>query len=171
MNLPHLAGVGLTVISREGMGFGLMTGVEIAVGWLAAYAWRKARRVAGRADEIVDEGLDAGMGRLHDMVEAKLGAYPALEQLEAQAGSDLDTVSVSERTIERVRLALLDEVENDPGFGTQLQEVIDQLQALQEQSGTRVVTVTASGYRAAAVGGDSSGITSTGDGAVNIQRR
>jgi hypothetical protein len=148
-----------------------MTGVEIAVAYLAAYAWRKARRVAGRADALVDQGLDAGMGRLHGMVEARLGADPAWRQLEAQAGSDLEAVAVPTRTIERVRLALADEVEDDPGFGTDLQELVERLQVLEEQSGTRVVSVTASGQGATAVGGDSSGITSTGDGAVNIQGR
>lgn len=148
-----------------------MTGVEIVVGYLAAYAWRKARRVAGRADAVVDQGLDAGMDRLHGMVAGRLGLDPAWQQLEAQAGSDLEAVAVSERTIERVRLALLDEVEKDPGFGTGLEELVARLQVLEEQSGTGVTSVTASGERAIAVGSDSSGITSTGDGAVNIQRR
>ena len=148
-----------------------MTGIEVVVGYLAAYAWRKARRIAGRADAVVDQGLDAGMDRLHEMVADKLGLDPAWQQLETQAGSDLDAVAVSERTIERVRLALLDEVEKDPGFGTALEELAARLQVLEEHPGTRVTSVTASGERAIAVGGDNSGITSTGDGAVNIQRR
>ena len=148
-----------------------MTGIEVVVGYLAAYAWRKARRIAGRADAVVDQGLDAGMDRLHEMVADKLGLDPALQQLETQAGSDLEAVKVPERTIERVRLALLDEVEKDPGFGTGLEELVARLQVLEEKSGTRVTSVTASGKRAIAVGGDNSGITSTGDGAVNIQRQ
>jgi hypothetical protein len=148
-----------------------MTGVEVVVGYLVAYAWRKARRIAGRADAVVDQGLDAGMDRLHGMVAGRLGLDPAWQQLEAQAGSDLEAVAVSERTIERVRLALLDEVEKDPGFGTGLEELVARLQVLEEQSGTGVTSVTASGERAIAIGGDNSGITSAGDGAVNIQRR
>jgi hypothetical protein len=148
-----------------------MTGVEIVVAYLVAYAWRKARRVAGRADDLVDQGLDAGMDRLHAMVEAKLGPDPALQQLEAQAGSDLDTIAVPQRTIDRVRLALEDEAEKDPGFGAGLDELVARLQVLEQQSGASVVSITASGEGAVAVGGDSSGITSTGDGAVNIQRR
>jgi hypothetical protein len=148
-----------------------MTGVEIAVAYLVAYAWRKARRVAGRADDLVDKGLDAGMDHLHELVEARLGPDPALQQLDAQASSDLDAVAVPQRTIDRVRLALEDEVEKDPGFGTGLHELVARLQVLEEKSGTKVVAVTASGDRAVAVGGDNSGITSTGDGAVNIQRR
>ena len=159
------------MLPHEGWGSG-MTGIEIAVGYLAAYAWRKARRVAGRADEIVDEGLDAGMDRLQGLVESRLGADDrALKQLQAQSGADLDAVAVPERTLERVRLALLDEVETDPGFGTQLQELVERLQALEKRSGTQVASVTASGQRAIAVGGDNPGIVSSGDGAVNIQRR
>jgi hypothetical protein len=145
--------------------------VEIAVAYLVAYAWRKARRVAGRADDLVDQGLDAGMDRLHGMVAARLGPDPAWKQLEAQAGSDLDTVAVAQRTMERVRLALEDEAERDPGFGTGLDELVARLQVLEEKSGTRVVSVTASGDRAVAIGGDNSGIIAAGDGAVNVQRR
>lgn len=148
-----------------------MTGIEVVVGYLAAYAWRKARRIAGRADAVVDQGLDAGMDRLHEMVAGKLGLDPAWQQLESQAGSDLEAVKVPERTSERVRLALLDEVEKDPGFGTGLEELVARLQVLEEQSGTGVTSVMASGERAIATGGDNTGIASAGDGAVNIQRR
>lgn len=110
-----------------------MTGVEIAVGYLAVYAWRKARRVAGRADEIIDEGLDAGLDRLQALIEDRLGADdPVLKKLQAQAGANLDTIAVTPRTRERIRLALEDEAEVDPGFGAQLQEVVDRLQTLEE---------------------------------------
>jgi hypothetical protein len=149
-----------------------MTGLEIVVGYLAAYAWRKARRVAGRVDEMVDEGLDAGLDRLGELVESRLGEDPGLRRLQEQAGSDLDAVAVPQRTMERVRLALLDEVETDPGFGGELQRLVQRLQELEQHSGTQlgaVTVVTASGQRAVAVGGDNRGIISSGDGATNTQ--
>ena len=38
-----------------------MTGIEIAIGYLFAWAVRKAQHVAGRADREVDRALDAGV--------------------------------------------------------------------------------------------------------------
>jgi hypothetical protein len=145
--------------------------MEIAVGYLAAYAWRKARRVAGRADAMVDEGLDAGMERLNVLVAARLGADPALTRLEVQAGSDLEAVTVPQRTLERVRLALLDEAEQDRDFAAAVQELVELLQTLEKQSGTQVGAVTASGDRAIGVDGGNTGIISSGDSAINVQRR
>lgn len=105
-----------------------MTGLEVVVGWLAVYAWRKARRVAGRADAEVDRAIDAGMDRLHDLVSSKLHGDPALARLEAEAGQDLDTVATGDRVRQRVQLALQDAVEDDAGFAVQLRDLIAQLQ-------------------------------------------
>jgi len=145
-------------------------GLELVVGYLAAWAWLKARRVAGRADTEVDAALDAGMNRLHEMIAAKLAADPALEQLEIHAGADLDQVTIPDRTRERVRLSLEDAVEADTVFAARLEELVAELRAAQETSGTGPPAgVVASGERAVAVGGDISGIVATGGHAVNTQ--
>ncbi|MDH6124839.1 hypothetical protein [Kitasatospora sp. GP82] len=104
-----------------------MTGLEIAVGYLFAWAVRKSKRVADRADAEVDRGLDAGMDKLHDLVSHKLGQDPALHKLteEAEAGQ----AQPSDRTRQRVQLALEDAAEQDPGFAEALERAVKHLQA------------------------------------------
>jgi hypothetical protein len=105
----------------------VVTGLEVVVGWLAVFAWGKAKRVAGRADAEVDQAIDTGMDRLHELVSAKLRGDPALARLEAEAGQDLDRVATSGRTRQRVHLALQDAVETDCGFAAALQSLVTQL--------------------------------------------
>lgn len=118
-----------------------MTGLEIVVGWLAGYAWRKARRAAGRADAEVDRAIDAAMDRLHEMVDTRLGDDPALRRLASEAGQDLDTMTTSERTRQRVALALADAADDDPVFAQQLRDLVTQLR--QAAAGTRIGAVVA----------------------------
>lgn len=126
---------------------GFVTGIELVVGYLAAWAVRKGRRVAGRADQEVDQALDAGMDRLHELVAGKLGGDPSLERLtlEGQSGQE-----PSERTRQRVQLALEDAADDDPDFGQTLQAAVDRLEELKQQG--RAVTATGDG--AGAVGGN-----------------
>ncbi|MBM9510304.1 hypothetical protein [Actinacidiphila acididurans] len=110
-----------------------MTGIEIAVGCMFAWAVRKARRVAGRADQEVDRTLDAAMDDLHDLVSRKLSEEPALRRLteEAEAGRD----QPSDRTQQRVQLALEDAVEQDPGFAEALEHAVGTLQSVLRTAG------------------------------------
>jgi hypothetical protein len=62
-----------------------VTGIEVAIGYMFAWAIRKAGRVAGRADAEVDRGLDAGMDRLHDLVGRRLGQDPVLRCVREEA--------------------------------------------------------------------------------------
>ncbi|MET7887802.1 hypothetical protein [Streptomyces avermitilis] len=119
-----------------------MTGVEIAVGYVFAWAVRKARRVAGRADGEVDRGLDTGMDRLHDLISRKLGEDPALERAreEAEAGQE----ELSERTRRRLTDSLEEAAERDTGFAEALEELVRELQS-------------------AAIGG-TGGVSASGDG-------
>jgi hypothetical protein len=120
----------------------VVVGLELVVGWLAAWAWGKARRVAGRADAEVDRALDAGMDRLHELVSGKLGDDPALARLEDEAGQDLEAVSASPRTRQRVELALAEAVESDTDFAARLAELVAQLRQAGVAS-PEVTTVTA----------------------------
>ncbi|WP_344468482.1 hypothetical protein [Kitasatospora kazusensis] len=110
-----------------------MTGIEIAVGYVFAWAVRKAGRVAGRADTEVDRTLDAGMDRLHDLVSRKLGEDPAFKKLaeEAEAGQD----GPSDRTRRRVHDALEEAFEQDPGFAEALDRTVEEMQALSRKVG------------------------------------
>ena len=81
-----------------------MAGIELAVGYVFAWAVRKARRVAGRADAEVDRALDAALDRLHRLVGCKLGEDPAWRRLAEEAGTDRGELSGLTR--HRVMLAL-----------------------------------------------------------------
>lgn len=104
----------------------VMTGVEIAVGYAFAWLVGKARRVAGRADTEVDRGLDAGMDRLHELISVKLGDDPALQRAREEADAGL--VEPSQRTRQRLELALEDAAEHDAGFAEALARVVAELQ-------------------------------------------
>lgn len=97
-----------------------MVGVELAVGYVFAWAVRKARRVAGRADAEVDQALDAGMDRLHEVVTARLGQDPALQRAVEEADSGLR--EPTDRTRRRLTDALGDAVERDLAFAAALQQ-------------------------------------------------
>ncbi|MGW4563232.1 hypothetical protein ACWEN3_12745 [Streptomyces sp. NPDC004561] len=112
-----------------------MTGIEIAIGYLFAWAVRKAQRVAGRADGEVDRALDAGMDRLHDLVSRKLGNDSALHRLTEEAASGRE--SPSDRTRQRVLLALEEADETDSGFAADLEQAVAHLQSLAPASGSR----------------------------------
>jgi hypothetical protein len=102
-----------------------MSGVEIVVGYLFAWAVRKTRRLAGRADAEVDRALDTGMDRLHDLVSSKFGQDPVMERVreEAEAGYE----EPSDRTRRRLALALEDAIETDEEFAKTLQGALEQL--------------------------------------------
>lgn len=106
-------------------------GVELAVGYLIAWAVGKARRVAGRVDAEVDAALDAGMDRLHEVVLARLGADPALEQAVTEAASG-DPEAVSDRTRAQLNLALEEAAEQDPAFASALDEAVANVEAAAE---------------------------------------
>jgi hypothetical protein len=99
-------------------------GLEVAIGALIAWAIAKARRAGREADELVDDVIDTGMEKVHDVVLAKLGQDPALAKLEIEAATSGD---VTPRTRQRVELALADAVEGDPGFADRLREAISGL--------------------------------------------
>lgn len=97
----------------------MVTGLEVAVGFLVAWFARKAgKRLDGMADEVMDAQLD----RLHAVVMRKLGGDSALKQLESEA---VDAGEVGTRTQARVRLALEEAVEQDPAFAADLEAVLN----------------------------------------------
>ncbi|WP_235455379.1 hypothetical protein [Streptomyces olivochromogenes] len=88
---------------------------------------RKARRAAGRVDAQVDQAVDAGMDRLHELVSSRLGSDPALERAEEEAGQGGE---LSERTRRRLTDSLEDVAERDGEFAAALERLVEQLQAL-----------------------------------------
>ena len=122
-----------------------VTGLEVVAALAAGYLWRKWRRVSGRADAEVDAVLDAGMDRLHRVVAARLGTDSAVVRLEQEARSGLEQ---NPRTLERVRLAIEDAADDDPGFREVLERLVAELQSAEKAGGV------SAGDGGLAVGGD-----------------
>jgi hypothetical protein len=62
-----------------------MIGLELAAGYLAAYAIQKARGAGKRVDAEVDYVIDGTLDRLHEVVSKKLGDDPAVRKLQGEA--------------------------------------------------------------------------------------
>jgi hypothetical protein len=114
-----------------------MTGIEFVVGYLVAWAVRKARRVGQRTDTEVDRAIDAGMDRLHDLIARKLGSDPALTQLETEAAAG----ATSPRTEQRVRLAVEEAEVQDPQFAAQLEALVAEIRQAETARGDGAVAV------------------------------
>jgi hypothetical protein len=123
-----------------------MLEVGLIAGYLAAWAWQKAKRVGAGIDQDVDEVLDASLGRLHEVVAAKLGADPALERLELEAAAG---VEVTGRTRRRVEDAVAEAADRDLAFASLLEAALAEV-ARAASAGV----VIAGGDRSVAVGGN-----------------
>jgi hypothetical protein len=144
-----------------------VTGVELLAGAAVAYLVRKARRVGGRADAEVDRTLDKGMDALHDLVSRALGQDGALVLLEEQARGGAE----SERTVRRAADAIAEAAESDAGFAGRLEALVVEMQRREGAAGAGGGSAVASGERSIAVGGDASGIVSTGNNATHTQMK
>ncbi|MFG1808084.1 hypothetical protein [Streptomyces sp. NPDC049040] len=117
------------------------------MGYVCAYLVRKARGAAGAADAEVDRAVEAGMGRVHDLVSRALGDDPALEQADRQAPGGEE--AISERTRRRLTDALDDALDADPELRSALEQAVADLREAEGGAGT--VTATGDGI---AVGGN-----------------
>ena len=117
-----------------------------AVASLAAYAWTKAKRLAGRADRGVDRAADAlgdAVGdKIHELVTRTLPGDRALAQLERENTADLQAPVVSEATSTWLRCSLAQAATDDPQFAAELAALVAQLPA---DTPALAVTVTNSG--------------------------
>jgi len=121
----------------------------LIVGYIIAWAVRKAKRVAGPLDADVDKALDAGLGKLHELVQARLGPDPALSDLveEAQSG---DPDPVRELTRQRVELSIQAAANKSEDFAQGVTELVASLQQIEKTTGR----VAISSGQGSAVGGD-----------------
>jgi hypothetical protein len=95
--------------------------VEVALGLVLAWVVAKARRVAVRADGVVDGALDAAVDRVGQVVMDKLGSDSAVQRLQVEAA---ESGEVSELTHKRVGLALEDAVARDAEFAQRLEAAV-----------------------------------------------
>lgn len=107
-----------------------MIGLELVAGYLAAYAIRKAQRTGKRADAEIDYALDGALDRLHKVISEKLGDDPAIRRFEQDAGAGTST----QRTAQRVTLAVEDAAESDAEFAARIREVLRELAAQEGNS-------------------------------------
>jgi len=96
--------------------------MEVVVGLVVA----KVRRVAVRADGVVDQALDAAVDRVGKLVTTRLAGDSAVAQLEIEAA---EAGEVSDRTQRRVQLAVEEAVEKSPEFGRELEAAVAAAQA------------------------------------------
>jgi hypothetical protein len=130
-----------------------VTGLEIVVGMLVGWFARRAKHVGEQVDKKVDQALDAGLEKVHDLVAGKLHDEPALKVLE---GEVVDTGEATTRTQARVRLALEEAVDTDKTFATRLETAAEEVRAVQIAAGGPVA-----GPHGVAITG---GVTATGGG-------
>jgi hypothetical protein len=109
----------------------------VVAGYVIAWAVRKARRAAGRLDAEVDAAIDTGLDKLHEMVAAKLGAHPALDDLGEEAAAE--DGQISELTRQQVELAVTAAARKDDAFGQTVTELVARLRAAEQASGVSVV--------------------------------
>ncbi|MFG2265469.1 hypothetical protein [Streptomyces sp. NPDC048720] len=109
-----------------------MTGVEIAIGCLFAWAARKARRVGARADQEADRALDAAMDRVHEVVSAKLGQETALTRLDEEAAAGRGEPTPETR--QWLQIVLKDAIDHDEAFAASLRDALDQLPSRPEHA-------------------------------------
>src|SRR5689334_15664251 len=129
-------------------------GLEVVVGFLIAWAVGKARRAGKELDGVADQVVDASAVRLRDVVLRKLGGDSAVQRLELEAA---ETGEISDRTQQRVTLALEDAVEQDAQFADELKGALAEAErngGLVATSGGTVVsgTANASGTGSVAIG-------------------
>lgn len=129
-------------------------GLDVAVGFLIAWAVGKVRRVGKQLDRVADEVVDASAVRLRDVLLRKLGKDSAVQRLQLEAA---EIGEVSDRTRQRVTLALEEAVEQDKQFAAELTSALVQAEkngALVATSGGTVIsgTATATGLCTVAIG-------------------
>jgi hypothetical protein len=112
---------------------------SVVVGYLIAWAVRKAKSVGRRLDTEADAVIDAGLVRLHEAVAARLGAHPALDDLAEEAERAASgAAAVSELTRQQIELAVTAAVRKDEAFGLNLAHVVAELRMAERRAGTSV---------------------------------
>ncbi|MFI5938631.1 chromosome partitioning protein [Actinoplanes sp. NPDC051494] len=109
---------------------------SVVAGMVIAWAVRKARHAAGRADETVDAAIDMGADRLHEVVLAKLGV-PVQEDLAQEAAGESGLVS--ELTRQQVELAVAAAARRDEEFAQTVTDLVARLQDAQRAAGTQIL--------------------------------
>jgi hypothetical protein len=114
-----------------------VVGADLVVGYAFAWLVGKAKRMGGHVDGQVDEALDAGVDRvgerLCELVAGRLHDDAAWGRLATEARQGLETPS--SRTAQWVVLALEEAAEDDPVFGSAVNDLVTRLQTGETAAG------------------------------------
>ena len=104
-----------------------MTGLEpLVIGYLTAWAVRKAQRVGNRADGAVDQVLDSAMDRLDALVRSRIGGDAAIARLEETASAGEPDASVTRAAEQAVASAAT----ADPAFAAEMRKLVDEIRSI-----------------------------------------
>jgi hypothetical protein len=107
-----------------------MTGIEVAVGFLIAWAARRAKHFGDGLGKETDQALDKALNALHQLVSSKLGEDAALTKLNDEAAEAGDA---SPRTRKRLELAL-EEALDEPAFAESFELKVVEVQRVYQQT-------------------------------------
>jgi hypothetical protein len=145
----------------------------VVTAYVIAWALRKARRVGDRLNIEADGVIDAGLDRLHEIVENKLGGHPVLAELVEEAGEAGDGEQITDLTRLQLELALTAAAKKDDIFAQMVTGLVEQLQDAEQVAGKSVIagsgSTVFSGNAKAAAG--SGGIAIGQAGSVAISGR
>lgn len=113
-----------------------MAGADVVVALLHAWEARKALMGRGRPDEDDGAALDAGLERLHRIVEERLGGEAALTAVEEEAAAG--ATEPSPQASRSLEAALESAVGRDAAFAAALKEAV--AAALAEYRGSAVAS-------------------------------
>ncbi|MFG2595786.1 hypothetical protein [Streptomyces sp. NPDC048462] len=96
-------------------------GMDVAVGMLIMWAVGKARRAGGQLNGLTDHTMELLVQRLWELVDAKLGGDPAIQQLVSESRENGDATAPARTRAENV---LRDAADQDPRFAAQLEAIL-----------------------------------------------
>jgi hypothetical protein len=111
----------------------------VATAYVIAWALRKARRVGGRLDTETDGVIDAGLDKLHKIVENKLHGHPVLAELVEEAEEAGDGEQITDLTRQQLELALTAAAKKDDIFAQTVNGLVEQLRNSEETAGRSVI--------------------------------
>lgn len=111
------------------------------VGYVIAWAVRKAKRVGDRLDTETDGVIDASLDRLHEVVAAKLTGHPALAELIEEAEAAGGASEVTDLTRQQVELAVTAAARKDDAFAQAVTEVVARLRDEEQAAGSPLITL------------------------------
>lgn len=111
----------------------------VVTAYVIAWALRKARRVGDRLDTEADGVIDAGLDKLHEIVENKLSGHPVLAELVEEAEEAGDGQQITDLTRQQLELALTAAAKKDDIFGGTVTSLVEQLRDAEQVAGKSVI--------------------------------